>query len=333
MGFIVRRLLWMVPTLLGVSLVAFLALDWAPLDRAAVAIERTESLRDHDQRARARRQLEIEHGLVDPETKERLPVLDRYGRWLTRVVTLQFHDPGDDPVRFRERLVRALPVTVLLNVLSLFLAVVVAMVLGARMGLAPGSRLDRLGSGVLFALFGTPEFVLATVLLALTATWGVFPSRGLHSPEAAQWGGVLRMLDTAWHLVLPTVTLAAVPTVVLTRYVREAVLHASRSGFVLNLRAWGAEPARVRRAVRRAGWSPIITQLGALLPLLVGGSVVVETIFGIPGMGQLAWQALMDRDQGTIMTLFLFSAVLILVGILVSDLLYRARDRRVHAGG
>jgi len=332
MRYIVGRLLWMVPTLFGISLIAFLTLELAPMDRATVELQRLDQIHQQDAAARAiaLHALEVKHGLVDPETGERRSVWTRYGLWLERTARLEFHGPGDDPKEFRRRLREALPVTMLINLLAAALALGVAAWLGPLMGLRPGAPADRVGSGLLFALYGIPDFVIATLLLVFLSGSGLFPARGLHSDAAETWGLLARMADVGWHLVLPVVTLAIGPIVVITRFVRQGVIEAAQKDFVLNLRAWGAEPAAVRAATRRAGWAPVVTLIGALVPMLVGGSVVVETVFGIPGMGQLAWQALMLRDQGMIMTLTVLSAVLTLLGLLVSDLLHRALDARVR---
>jgi len=168
---------------------------------------------------------------------------------------------------------------------------------------------------------------------------GVFPMNGMRSPEIdrAVFSGALSpwswtaMTDLAWHCVLPVFVLAYGGTAVLQRFARASVLETLREPWVRAARARGvSERLVLRRHVLRPALTPLITLFGVLLPGLVAGSVVVESIFGIPGMGLLAWEAVLGHDVPVVMAVVTLSAVATMFGYVISDLLYAWADPRVR---
>lgn len=331
-----KRLLWMVPSLLGISLVTLLLMDLAPSSRAEIEISDPQALAaDTDSEARdAKIRLLREHwGLIDPATGEEYSVWWRWLQWLGRACTLDLAGPGVDPAQFYGRILRALPVTLLLNVLALLLALGVAIPLGARLGMAKAGPLDRALSGGMFALYCLPEFLLATLLLVVFGggfTEPILPIRGLRSDGAGEWPALAQLWDMVQHLVLPVLALAAAPCVVITRFLRDSVGRAARSDFVLALRGWGVPEAVVRRRALHNGLSPLVTLLGVLLPGLVSGSVVVESIFTLPGLGQLAFESARRQEFPMVMAMTLLASAVTLASLLLSDVLQRVVDPRVE---
>ncbi len=322
----------MPPTLLGITLVTFLLMDLAPSDRAAMQMP-SGATNDAQVRVDSLRRLREHYGMIDPETAEPYSVWYRYGRWLTNAVQLQLAGPGESAQDFRSRVTAALPVTALINFLALGLALAVAIPLGARLGMSTGTGADRLISGTLFLAYGVPEFLVATLLvLVFGGAWlfDWFPDAFLRSDGSDQWPAWRQLLDLGYHLVLPVATLAIGPCVVITRFLRNSVARVAASDFVTNMRAWGLPEAVVRKRAVRNGLSPVVTLIGTLLPLLVSGSVVVEQVFSLPGMGRLAFGAVMARDQGMVMALTLLVSVVTLLGLLLSDVLQRTVDPRVR---
>lgn len=322
----------MPPTLLGITLVTFLLMDLAPSDRAAMQMP-LGATNNPQVRVDSLRRLREHYGMIDPETAEPYSVWYRYGRWLTNAVQLRLAGPGESAQDFRSRVTAALPVTVLINVLALGLALAVAIPLGARLGMSTGTGADRLISGTLFVAYGVPEFLFATLLvLVFGGVWlfDWFPVAHLRSDGSDQWPPWRQLLDLAYHLVLPVATLAIGPGVVITRFLRNSVARVAASDFVTNMRAWGLPESVIRKRAVRNGLSPVVTLIGTLLPLLVSGSVVVEQVFSLPGMGKLAFGAVMARDQGMVMALTLLVSVVTLFGLLLSDLLQRTVDPRVR---
>ena len=178
-----------------------------------------------------------------------------------------------------------------------------------------------------------PEFLVATLwVLGFGGAWLFewFPVDGLRSSGSGEWSAWRQLLDLAHHLALPVATLAIGPCVVITRFLRESVGRVVRSDYVLNMRAWGLPESVVRRRALRNGLSPVVTLIGTLLPLLVSGSVVVENVFSLPGMGSLAFDAVRTQDRGMVMAVTLLVSTVTLSGILLSDVLHRVVDPRVR---
>lgn len=336
-GYLVRRLVWTLPTLLGITLVTFLMLELAPGDRATLAVEQAafQGGGDLAQRRQAIERLERAWGMVDPRTGERYSVWRRWANWLGRVVRLDFSGPGEDPTRVSRRLGDALPVTVLVALLAVVVAVGGGVMLGAWQGMRAGGLADRLVSGLLFLLYGLPDFLVGTLLVlvfgvGIAGLGPLLPVVGLRSEGAEAWPWHRQLLDLAAHVVLPVATLALAPLVVVTRFVRESVARTARADFVLGLRALGLPERWIRRRVLRNALSPLVTLLGSLVPALLGGSVVVEQIFSLPGMGRLAFDAVMARDYPMVLAITLLGSVVTLGALILSDVGHRLIDPRVR---
>jgi peptide/nickel transport system permease protein len=332
---LVVRLAWMTVTLLGITFVTFVVLDQAPVDRAQIEAMRRQqngSFTDATSRDQAIVQLRIRYGLVDGKTLEPAPVWERYGRWLGNAATLRLAGPGENHDAFWRRLGQALPQTMLIGGLGLLVAILIGVPLGAFLGVRAGSRADRGVSHVLFLLAGVPEFLLATLLLlAFGGTWlRWFPSSGLGSRGAEDWSPWLRVCDHAWHLVLPVAVMASGPVVLITRFLRDSVARAAQSAFAHNLAGLGTAPRVVKWRLVRNGSAPLATLVGSLLPMLVGGSIVVEELFSLDGLGHLALRAVGEQDQAMVMALVLLTSIATLLALLISDVLHRLVDPRVR---
>ncbi|MCA8964428.1 MAG: ABC transporter permease [Planctomycetes bacterium] len=330
-----KRVLWMAFTLLGITLVTFAVFDLAPVDRATVEVARAAqdgAFVDAPARETAILQLRLRYGTIDPETYAPRPLAERYLHWLGRAVRLDFAGPNEDPQALWGRFLAALPVTMLLGFLSVVVALAIGVPLGGRLGADAGSRLDRLFGRALLLCSGLPEYLVGTLLLLLFAgvLWNVFPSHGLVSAAAHDWNVVARAADLLWHLVLPVTVMALGPTVVVVRFVRDAVARAAAQPFAEHWRALGLQPEVVRRRLRHHGAVPLATLAGGLLPMLVGGSVVVEHLFSLNGLGNLAFQAVRDQDQSMVMLVVVVGSLATLLSLLLSDVLHRCVDPRVR---
>ena len=323
----------MVPTLVGISFVTFLLMDLAPGNQAVVAAqsesgESAESLANRHQRAQA---LMKQLDLIDPATGEKRAMTDRYWRWLSNAAVLQFG--GESGEKYGRKILDALPVTMLINALALLLALGFAIPMGARAGMRTGGYADRLMNFGAFVVYGVPEFLIATILLLVFggAFFGpILPVVGLNSDEAVDMSVWHRLVDTVMHLVLPVSTLALGYGAFLFRFLRGSVADAARSDFALALRGYGMSESAVRQRVLRSGLSPVVTILGTMLPVLVGGTVVVESIFSLPGIGQLTIQAVHQRDMALVMALTMLVSLATLVSFVLSDVAQRMIDPRVR---
>lgn len=329
------RFAWLLVTLFGVTFVTFVMLDQAPVDRAQLeAAKRLEdgNFADLSARDQAILKLRISYGLIDAETLKPAPLWQRYTRWLRNAATLHLAGPDVDNAAFWRRIGEALPVSMLLGFLGLLFALLVGVPIGAWSGMNAGSRRDRAFSQALFVLAGVPEFLMATMLLLVfSAGWlGWFPSGGLRSNGSENWTVFAQIMDFAWHLVLPVFVMASGPLVLVARFLRDSVARVATTPFAANLYAFGIETEVARWRLLRNGGAPLATLAGSLLPMLVGGSIIVENLFSLDGLGHLAFRAVHDQDQATVMALVLFTSVATLLALSASDLLHRLFDPRVR---
>jgi len=320
--FLLKRLLLVVPTFLGLTLVTFLVLELvpdAPLSTAGEAMEMG------GQGAREAHRLAL--GLDRP-----LHV--RYVEWLWAVVRLDFGMSSYDHRPVMDKVGAALPITLMLSGTALLLAFGLGIPLGLACAARAGSRIDRLVTGGLFVLHAVPSYWAAIVLILLLAGahgLALFEPQGIASPGIAEMGLAARLVDVFRHLALPLVCLAYAPLATVSRYVRSSALEELGKPYVRAARAKGlSERDVLRRHVARNALVPGVALAGLYLPAAVGGSVLVETIFGIPGMGRLAFQAVASRDHATILAITTLAAMLTMGGLLLSDVLHALAEPRVR---
>lgn len=260
----------------------------------------------------------------------------QYAKWLTRLVTLDFGVSSRDARPIIEKLREKLPVTLLLSLTATLLAYFLAVPLGVFSALRAGRRSERAVTLVLFLLYSLPSFWVGTMAIRYLCGLGHldwFPLRGLHGEGWEAWPLWRQIADTAHHMVLPVFCLTYASLAVLSRYERVAMLETLRQDYVRTARAKGLSRRRVvwRHALRNS-LIPIITLLGLQIPFLIGGSVVVERIFNIDGMGLETFEAIRHRDYNWILAVSVLSAVLTMAGLLLSDILYAFVDPRMTRG-
>jgi peptide/nickel transport system permease protein len=276
--------------------------------------------------AESRARLQAYYGLDQP-----LHV--QYGRWLARMATLDFGDsfsPDGRPVseKIRERI----PITLTIDVLSMALIFLVAIPVGVYSAVRKGSLFDRISTVAVFTGFAIPTFWLALLLMILFGVkLGWLPISGISSLDYDSLGVAGKLADRAHHLVLPVLLAAFGGLAGMSRYMRSNMLEVIRQDYVATARAKGLPEGKVvfRHAMRNA-LLPVITILGLSVPDLLGGSVIFETIFAIPGMGQLFYQGVMSRDYPLIMGILTIGAFLTLLGNLLADVGYALADPRIR---
>lgn len=236
-----------------------------------------------------------------------------------------------------DKMLERVPVTMAMNLLAIVIAYGVAVPLGVYSSTHPGTLADRVSTFVLFALYSLPVFwigTLAVTFLANPEFVALFPSGGLRSTaHNASWSLWRQMMDYASHLVLPMIVYVYADFAFISRQMRSSMLEVIRQDYIRTARAKGlSERSVVYRHALRNALIPLITIIAALVPNLIGGSVIIESIFSIPGMGELSFKALVARDYPMIMAVFTISAVLTLVGMLLADMLYSIADPRISYG-
>jgi peptide/nickel transport system permease protein len=336
--YIVQRLVLLIPTFIGITLIGFLVMHLAPGDpaelRAAGGLRGAgEGVISRDKRGvldEALAQWRAQYGLDRP-------LHEQYAIWLKNLFTLNFGDSFKDNQSVWKKIVDRLPVTIKLNVLSILLVYLVAIPLGIYSATHPNSLGDQISTLAAFVLFAVPLVWAATMAVVFICGGDflyLFPPAGLQSLDYShQWPVWQKIEDQAWHLFLPVVLLSYDGFAGLSRYMRSGMLEVMGQDYVQVARAKGLpERIVILKHVLRNSLIPQVTILASILPGLIGGSVIIETIFSIPGLGQLGYESVLARDYPTVMALFTVSAVLTLIGILVSDLLLSVVDPRIAFG-
>ncbi len=226
----------------------------------------------------------------------------------------------------------ALPPTILLAGTALAMDVILGVLLALISARRPGGWIDRILTILSLGVYGLPSFWLAGLaILLFSLTLGWLPASHMASVGADRWAAGARWLDLVRHLILPASILGIVGAASTARYLRASLLDVRRSHHILAARARGISESRILWThTLRPALGPLVTLIGLSLPVLVGGSVVVETIFSWPGMGRIMWQAAVARDIPVVMGCTLVGAVAVILGSLVADLLYAWADPRVR---
>ncbi|MBI4615669.1 MAG: ABC transporter permease subunit [Planctomycetes bacterium] len=224
-------------------------------------------------------------------------------------------------------------VSFLLMLVSDILIYAVAIPVGIFSAVRQRSIPDMLATVVLFVLYSIPSYVAAVFLILWFAAgrpWKIFPTDRLHGTDADKMTTIQYVLDAAHHMVLPVFCLTYGALASVSRYARVGMLDVIRQDYVRTARAKGLpERVVILKHALRNGLIPLITIFSSLLPILVSGSVIIETIFSIQGMGYLAFHSIFEKDYTTLMGINLITAVLVMVGILISDFLYAVVDPQI----
>lgn len=329
-----RRALLMIPTFVGVTFIAFAIILLAPGD--PVDLYFAGGLAAGAQGASPERLADIAKA---KETERKRLGLDRpipvqYALWLGRLATLDLGDSFKDKRPVWDKIRERLPVTITLNLVSILLTYLIAIPIGIYSAVRPDSWFDSLSTTANFMLYSLPTFWVGTLILIFFCggdyfLW--FPPAGLHSLDyTPEWPLLRRAGDFAWHLAMPVFCETYATFAVLSRYLRNSMLENARKDYVRTARAKGiSERAVVLKHILRNSLIPMVTILADLVPALIGGSVIIETIFSVPGIGQLGYQAILARDYPVVLGLFAMSSFLTLLGILIADLLLAVVDPRI----
>ncbi|MFO0753288.1 MAG: ABC transporter permease [Thermodesulfovibrionales bacterium] len=318
--YILKRLLLMIPLTFGITLITFLVIHLAP--GGPVEVETEMSLKTS---AQARENLKKLYGLDKP-------LHIQYLDWLGRFVRLDFGKSFVDGKKVIDKIKERIPVTLTINVLSLLLILLIALPIGVLSAVRHYSLFDKLTTIFVFVGFSTPTFWLALILMIVFGVaLGLLPISGIQSIDVSGMGPLDRVADWIKHLVLPIGLSAFGGIAGFSRYSRSSMLEVIRQDYIRTARAKGLQESTVilTHALRNA-LMPIVTILGLAVPGLIGGAVIFETIFAIPGMGQLFYASTMSRDYPTIMGILVIGAVLTLIGNLIADISYALVDPRIR---
>jgi peptide/nickel transport system permease protein len=326
-SYIARRLLLVIPTLIGISIVSFALLQLAPGNPVSLRLMKLQGTMGADVPPEVIEQTKALYGLDKP-------VHVQYGMWLKRMLTFDFGESFKDRQPVLQKIGEALPATIQINALALLLMYTLAVPIGIFSAVKAHTVADTAVTVILFIMYSLPNFWVAMLLLYFLANdqyFDWFPAYGISSlnAEAMPWGQWL--LDRLWHLVLPVFCMTYYGLAAVSRYARSGMIDVVNQDYIRTARAYGfSERTVIFKYALRNSLIPIITLFGTLLPALLGGSVIIESIFSIPGMGRLAFESILNRDYPTIMGILTISAFVTLVGLIISDLLYGATDPRIR---
>ncbi|PKN51033.1 MAG: diguanylate cyclase [Deltaproteobacteria bacterium HGW-Deltaproteobacteria-13] len=319
--YIVKRILFMIPLLLGITIICFFVMRLAPGSPTDLQTEMNPKA-SVEMKERLRTLYELDK-----------PIHVQYWSWLKKI------SHGDLGISFSTdhrpvaaKIMERFPITILINFLSLIIIIAVAIPIGVLSAVHQDSLFDKVTAVLVFIGFAVPTFWLALLLMIFFGiNLGWLPISGLRSLNYEYLGAVDKFIDLAKHLVLPVFVSAFGGLAGLSRYMRANMLEVIRQDYIMTARAKGLSERDViyRHALRNA-LLPAITILGLSIPGLIGGSVIFETIFAIPGMGQLFYMAVMARDYPTVMGVLLIGAILTLLGNLIADVSYAFADPRIR---
>ncbi|MEW5758152.1 MAG: ABC transporter permease [Candidatus Omnitrophota bacterium] len=320
LSYILRRLLGIIPLLLGITLISFFVIHLAP-GKPTVLGEGMDPRVSFE----ARERLEKLYGLDKP-------IYTQYLNWVKRFVFFDFGNSFIDSRRVSIKIIERMPVTITLNILSLLLILIFGIIIGVKSAINPGGIFDKFTTIFVFIGFSIPTFWLALLLMNLFGiTFRWLPISGLYSLDFEYLNFWQKMIDLLKHIILPVFILSITGLAGVSRYMRSNMISVLDSPYICAARAKGLPEKQVlyKHALRNA-ILPIVTILGLSVPALLGGSVIFESIFAIPGIGRLFYEAVMARDYPVIMAELSIGAILTLIGNLIADISYAYVDPRIR---
>jgi len=314
--YLLRRLLYTFITLVGISVISWVIITQAPGSPIAITMDPKVSPKIVEQ-------MEKNYDLDKP-------IYQQYFLWLKRLFTGNLYSFKDGrPVldKIGERIWN----TLLLNFVSILIIFSLAIPLGIFSARRQYTFLDNLGTFGAYLGISIPGFWLAYLLILGTVKLFGYPVLGMRSFVTEDLTSLEIVMDRLWHLMLPSIILAIGGIAALSRYTRSSMLEVIRQDYVRTAKAKGLpeETVYYKHALRNA-LLPIVTLFGFLIPGLIGGSIIMETVFAWPGIGRLAYQAVLARDYPVVMTINTISAVLVLIGNFIADMLYAIVDPRIR---
>jgi len=323
-AYLIKRLAAMLPLLFGITIISFGMMHLAPGEPSVVGQEFNPKVSAQDIE-----RLRSYYGLDQP-------LYEQYWHWLTRLAVLDFGQSfSADGRPVIDKISERIPVTLWVNVLAMLIIILVAIPIGVASAVRRDSWFDKAMTIFVFIGFAIPSFWLGLLLMiALGVNLNWLPISGLHDYSWQQMGFWQQQADMLKHLILPVFVSAIGGLAGMSRFMRTGMLDVIRADYITTARAMGMPESTIRyRLALKNAVLPIITLLGLSIPGLIGGSVIVEQLFSLPGMGLLFFEAVLSRDYPLVMGITVIGAVLTLLGNLIADISYAWVDPRIRHGG
>jgi microcin C transport system permease protein len=337
-NYILRRLLIMIPTLLGITVIVFAIINLAPGSPVEQKLQqmRFGGMGGHGEGGGSDRSSGISQEVIDALNKQYgfdKPVHERYFIWLQNLAKLDFGESFTYEEPVIDVIVSKFPVSLQFGVVSLVLSYLICIPLGILKAIKHGSKFDMTTSFILSAAYAIPGFMLGIVLIVYFAggsflEW--FPIGGIYSDYYYEYGPWDRFLDRLHHFVLPLISYMISQFTILTMLMKNSLLEEIKKDYIRTARAKGLSDKVVylRHALRNA-LIPIATGIGSFFAVFFAGSILLESIFQLDGIGLLQYKSVLERDYNVIMGLIFFQSVIMLVGNLISDICYVLVDPRI----
>ena len=320
LSYIIRRLTHIIPILLGITIISFTVIHLAPGKPTDLMVQLNPKV-DFE----AREKLNQIYGLDKP-------LHIQYISWLKKLARFDFGRSFIDNRPVIEKILERLPITILINVLAMTIIFLFSIPIGIKSAVKRGSIFDKTTTVFVFLGFAAPSFWLGLLLMFFFGVrLGILPVSGIVSLDFENYAFLDKVVDVLRHLILP-VTVATVGGLAgVSRYMRQSMLNVISQDYIRTARAKGlSERAVIYKHALRNALLPIITILGLSIPGLISGSVILETIFSIPGIGRLMVESVFARDYNVIMAGLVISALLTLLGNLMADIAYVYADPRIR---
>ena len=329
--YIIRRILLAIPTFLGITLVTFLIINAAPGGPIEQKMQKIRMGGGDGGKSTGVSQ-EVLDGLAKQYGFDK-PVHERYIIWLKNISRFDFGDSFSYQEPVIDVISSKFPVSLTFGIVSLFLTYLVCIPLGVKKAIHAGSFFDRVTGFILNTTYSIPPLILAIFLIVWFAGGSYFdwfPIGGIKSDNYDDLTTMGKILDRTMHFVLPLTCYMIGNFTELSMLVRNSMLDIIKSDYIRTARAKGLSDKLVyyKHALRNA-LIPVATGLGGFLRVFLAGSLIIETIFNLDGIGLLGYSSILARDYNVIMGLTFISAILLLVGNILSDIIYVMVDPRI----
>ena len=329
--YILRRLLLAIPTFLGITLVTFLIINAAP---GGPIEQKLQQIRMGG--GDGGKSTQVSQEILDDLAKQYgfdKPVHVRYMIWLKNITRLDFGDSFSYQEPAIDVITSKFPVSLSFGLASLILTYLVCIPLGVTKAIKAGSLFDKISGFMLYITYSIPPLVLGIFLIVWFAGGSYFdwfPIGGIKSDNYDDLSTMAKIGDRAYHFVLPLTCYMIGNFTELSMLVRNTMLDVIKSDYIRTARAKGLSDRLVyyKHALRNA-MIPVATGLGGFLRVFLAGSLIIETIFNLDGIGLLGYSSVLSRDYNVIMGLTFISAMMLLVGNILSDIIYVLVDPRI----
>jgi len=319
-SYLLKRVFSLIPLLIGITLISFAVIHLAPG-------KPSDSLTNLNPKVslEARAKLNKLYGLDKP-------ILIQYKNWVKRFIKLDFGESFIDARKVSLKIKERLPITLFINIVSILLILIIGIPLGVISSVKQDTIIDKSITAFVFIGYAVPSFWLALILMDIFCIkLGWLPVLGMTSLDFENYNLLEKIADITKHLFLPILIFVIGDLAGISRYMRQSMIQTFNKPYILTARAKGLpQQTIIYKHALKNSLLPIITLLGLSIPGLISGSVIIESVFAIPGMGRLFFESVMSRDYPVIMGILTIGAMLTMIGNLVADISYAYADPRIR---